>query len=101
VALEDIIGGDSASGDHIPVHGFMALLHWRVRDPVRVTNAKAKSALEDHLGRLLTGEEETKLLAIINDIETAQYDARDLEAAYILRGQGWVTLAEAKALLGI
>jgi hypothetical protein len=103
MALEDIIGGGNAGPNErrIPVHQFMALLHWRIKDPVKVTNAKAKTVLEGELGRSLTAGETTTLLAIINDVETNVYTARDLEAAYMLKENGWITLAEAKALLGL
>lgn len=102
MGLEEIIGGGSEGPDEkrIPIHTFMALLHWRIEDPVRITNAKAKAALEYELERSLTSAEQTRLLEIIADIAVGKYTARDLEAAFFLKERGWATLIEVKALLG-
>ena len=73
----------------------MALMHWHNKDAVNMPGSKAKSILEAHLGRVLTAGE-------ITEIQTMKaLNPRDLERAFMLMEAGWITRAEAKALLGL
>lgn len=94
--LSNIIGGGGGPDDEcIPLHRFMALMHWHAKDPANMPASEAKRILEVHLGRVLTAGE-------ITEVQTMKaLDHRDLERAFMLMETGWITRAEAKVLLGL
>ncbi len=95
MALVDIIGSSGLGGELLPIHQFMALMHWHNKDPVNMPGSKAKSILETELGRSLTAGE-------LTEIQTMKaLNPRDLERAFMLMETNWITKAEAKTLLGL
>lgn len=95
MSLVEIIGGGGAGGEQIPIHAWMALLFWAATDPVNMPGSKARTIIETHLGRTLTGSE----LAEVATMQTL--DPRQLERAFMLMETGWITREEAKILLGL
>lgn len=95
MTLVDIIGGGGSSGEQLPIHSWMALLFWAATDPVNMPPSKARSIIETHLGRTLTGPE----LAEVSVMQSL--DPRQLERAFMLMETGWITREEAKILLGL
>lgn len=96
MALEDFV-------DEVASHQFADLLHFRVTQPVLVTNALAISILESQpaLNRTLTSEELGFLSTLIAELNAGNFTARDFEAASRLLEANWITQAQFLAVLGL
>ena len=95
MTLVDIIGGGGSEGEQLPIHSWMALMFWAATDPTNMPGSRARAIIETHLGRDLTGPEVAEVVVM------QSLDPRQLERAFMLMEQGWITREEAKTLLGL